>query len=163
MADRVGGAVEAGVLAVPPAGDAVDLRPRPARHELGADHAGRGELLVEPGLEADVPLLAQSAEAKHLLVDATERGALVARDEGAGVQAGVRVGAPLVEREPHDRLEPRAEDPPVLELVLVRETDLSKALRIDAHASMVNKLDHERAHRTFWRDTAHCRQRTAAA
>ena len=43
VADRVGRAVEARVLAVPPTGDAIDLGPRATRYELCADHARRGE------------------------------------------------------------------------------------------------------------------------
>ena len=67
---------------------------------------------------------AEVAEAHDLLVEPAERRALVAGDEGGGVQAGADVGAVLVEQDADERLDAREEDRPLLEDVLVLERGL---------------------------------------
>ena len=69
-------------------------------------------------------VLAELAVALELLVEAAERRALVARDHRAGVKPAGAVGAMLVEREAHDRLDAGEEHPAVAEEVLVLEADL---------------------------------------
>ena len=105
VAQGVGGAVEAGRLAVPVADDPVAGERAGGRGELGALHRGEGELLVEPGREDDVVLGEQVAVAGELEVVAGERRALVARDVAPGAQARGTVGAVLVEGQAHEGLD----------------------------------------------------------
>ena len=69
--------------------------------------------------------LEQLAVARELLVEAAERGALVAGDHRPGGQAAAAVGAVLVEHQAHERLDAGEEDPALLEDVLVVEADLA--------------------------------------
>ena len=55
--EHVGRAVDAGTLAVPDAEHAIDLGAGEQVDLLAAPHRGRGEVLVEAGLEVDVVLL----------------------------------------------------------------------------------------------------------
>ena len=83
-----------------------------------------------PGTANDVVLLAQLPLALELPVEPAERGALVAGYERARVQPAARVGAVLVERDSDERLDPRQEDPAVLELVAILERDLAACARM---------------------------------
>ena len=109
VAQGVGGAVEAGRLAVPVAGDPVgDVVAQGAgrRGELRALDRGEGELLVQSGGDDDAVRLEQVAVAEQLEVVPRQRGTLVARDVPAGAQARGGVGPALVEREAHEGLDP---------------------------------------------------------
>ena len=75
---------------------------------------------------AHVVLLDELAVARQLLVEATERRALVAGDHRAGVEAAAAVGAVLVERQADEALEPGQEDAALLEDVLVVQRDVQK-------------------------------------
>ncbi len=104
---------------------AVVPRARQRARELAAPRGGGAELLVQAGDVEDVVVRADPAVALKLLVQAAERRALVAGDHRAGVQAAAAVGAVLVERQAHERLDAGEEDPPLLEQVLVVERDLA--------------------------------------
>jgi hypothetical protein len=127
VTERVHRTVEPRVLAVPDPHDAVVLRRGQVLHELRAVDGGRGELLVEAGGELDRVLGAEPAEPHHFLVEAAERRALVAGDEGRGVEAGADVGAVLVEQHAHERLDAAEEDRALLEDVLVLQRGLGAA------------------------------------
>jgi hypothetical protein len=91
--------------------------------ELRAPYGRRAELLVDRGLQVDLVRLAEGPVALELLVQAAERGALVARQEVRDVQARARVRPVLVGGQAHERLDAREEDPAVLEQVLVVQRD----------------------------------------
>jgi hypothetical protein len=124
MADRVGGAVEAGALAEPEPGDAVVTAPGELAEELRAGDRRGGELLVDAGPEDDTGGLEVSARSPQLLIEAAERGPGIAADEHGGVVAAAPVESPLVEREPDQGLDARDQHPPRLGHVLVLERDL---------------------------------------
>ncbi len=105
VAHRVRRPVEAGVLAVPEAGHSIVAPARQLPQELGARHRGRGQLLVETGLEHHAGGLRVLGGAAQLVVEPAERRTLVAADEHPGVQPACRVEPPLVEHQPHERLD----------------------------------------------------------
>lgn len=121
VADGVGGAVEAGALAVPEARDAVPGGPRKLAEQLGAGNRGGRELLVYPRLEDDPGGIEKRARARQLLVESSERRALIAADEDAGVQAARDVERALVQQHPHERLDARHQRCAGVRGVAVRE------------------------------------------
>ena len=93
---------------------------------LGAPERGRGEVLVDPGLEHDPVPVEKALCGGELLIEAAERRAAVAADVARGVVAGGEVVRPLQHRQADQRLDPGQIDPPGLLGVLVVEADLSK-------------------------------------
>src|SRR5918994_622450 len=77
VAERVGGAVEAGRLAVPHRQHAVVLGAGQLRGQLAPPGGGGAQLLVQAGHVANVVLLDELPVAGQLLVEAAERRALV--------------------------------------------------------------------------------------
>ncbi len=75
---------------------------------------------------AHVVLLHELPVPGELLVEPAERRALVAGDHRAGVKPAAAVGAVLVERQAHEALHAREEDPALLEDVLVVERDVEE-------------------------------------
>ena len=98
--EGVAGAVHARGLAVPHAGDAVELLLADGVHHLGAPHGGGGEVLVEAVDELDVVFDEQLLLLDQRRVEHAHRRAAVAGDEHAGLEAAARVGAHLVEGQP---------------------------------------------------------------
>ena len=101
--DRVGGAVEAGGLAVPVADDAVAGRAVGGGSEVGdlggdlrAHHRGGGDLLVQSGAVGDVVGREEGAASSEFEVVAGEGRAFVAGDERGGVQVLAAVDASAV-------------------------------------------------------------------
>src|SRR3546814_10740380 len=86
-------------LGVPQGEHAVVIRITEQVELLAAPDGGGGEILVHAGLEADVVLFEEAPRVGHLLVDAAERRAAVAGDEGGGVQAGGEVALALQHRD----------------------------------------------------------------
>ena len=82
-------------------------------------------MATEHGITFTPGLNEELADAVQLLVVAAERRALVARDHRGGVQAGAAVGAHLLERHAHERVDAGEEDEPVVERVLVVERHLA--------------------------------------
>jgi hypothetical protein len=119
VAKGVGGTVEAGRLAVPHGEHAVVLGAGELAGQLAAPGGGRAELLVEAGHVAHVVSLDELAVAGELLVEATERRALVAGDHRAGQEAAAEIGPVLVEREPYETLNAGEKDSSLFEDVLV--------------------------------------------
>ncbi|GEL20558.1 hypothetical protein PA7_43950 [Pseudonocardia asaccharolytica DSM 44247 = NBRC 16224] len=95
--DRVGGPVEAGRLAVPPAGDAGDARLGAALHELRAEYRGDDEFLVDPRLVHDAQLGQRRGLPLDLGVQTAEGAARVAGHEPRGVQTGAGIGPPSLQ------------------------------------------------------------------
>ena len=81
VAEDVAGAVDAGALAVPDAEDAVVLAVAAQLGLLRAPERGRGEVLVEAGIEDDVVLL-QDVTATRIIAafETGDRRAAIARD-----------------------------------------------------------------------------------
>ena len=102
--EGVAGAVNTRCLAVPHAGDTVELLLADGVHHLGAPDGGGGEVFVQAVDELDVVF-----EEKLLLLDqgrvehADGRPA-VAGNEHAGLEAATFVGANLVEGQPNQRV-----------------------------------------------------------
>ena len=103
--EGVAGAVDARGLAVPHAGDAVELLLADGVHHLGAPHGGGGEVFVEAVNELDVVFDEQLLLLDQRGVEHAHRGATVAGDEHAGLEAAARVGAHLVEGQPNQRVD----------------------------------------------------------
>jgi len=120
---------EAGVLRVPDPEHAVVAAAAEHLGLLGAPHRGRGELLVQPGLEADLRGVECAFRLPEREVVAAERRAAVTRDEAGGVQAGARVAAPLLERQAHQRLDAGEKDRAALERVTILERDRAQRPR----------------------------------
>src|SRR5262249_2787243 len=85
---------------------------------------GRGDVLVEAGLKADVVFVERALRADELLIEGTERGAAIAGDIARGVEAGAAVALLLHQAEAHDGLKAGDEDPALGEGVFVVERDL---------------------------------------
>ena len=100
VAEHVAGAVDARALAVPHAEHAVVLALAAQLGLLRAPERGRGEVLVEAGLEQDVVRCrAQLLRAHELLVEPAERRAAIAGDVAGGVEAGAAVALLLHQAE----------------------------------------------------------------
>ncbi|OPZ02233.1 MAG: hypothetical protein BWZ09_02581 [Alphaproteobacteria bacterium ADurb.BinA305] len=123
VAEDVAGPVHAGSLAVPDGEHAIDLGVGVEAELLRAPHRGRGEVLVEPGLEADVHRLEEALRLPELLVDAAERRAAVAGDEAGGVQAGGLVAQLLHHRQAYQGLDAGHPGAAGLEGVFIVEGD----------------------------------------
>ncbi len=124
VAKHVAGAVDARALAVPEPEHAVELALAAQFGLLRAPQRGRGDVLVDAGLELDVVLVERTLRADELLVEGAERRAAIAGDVACGVDAGAAVALLLHEAEPHDRLEAGDEDPALGEIVFVVERDV---------------------------------------
>ena len=88
-----------GRLAVPDAEHAVVAVVGLRGGELRAHHRGRRVLLVHRGAAHDRQIRREAAPPGDGDVEAAERRARIARDEGGGVQARAAVGAQLLDRE----------------------------------------------------------------
>jgi hypothetical protein len=119
VADRIGGPVDAGRLAVPDPEHAVVARVRQVVGELAAPYRGRRELLVEARDVEDGFIHGHLAESGHLAVEARQGRALVSGDHRGRVQPRPPVSAPLLEQHANERLHACEEDPTRIEQVLV--------------------------------------------
>src|SRR5476649_1708251 len=117
--EDVAAAVDAGALAVPDAENAVVFGAVIKMDLLGAPKGGRREVLVEAGLEFDVALLDELLGLPERLVEAAERGAAIAGDIAAGIEAGRQIPLPLHHRQPHQRLGTSQVYPTALDYILV--------------------------------------------
>ncbi len=106
LLQHVARAVDAGRLAVPHAEDAVVVDALAVKADLlRAPDGGGAELLVHPGLEVDVEGIEPRGVAFELLVDAAQRRAAIAGNEGCGLAVRLRYRAPLVDRNSDERLD----------------------------------------------------------
>ncbi|MCO1656312.1 hypothetical protein [Pseudonocardia humida] len=119
--DGVGGPVQAGGLAVPEPGHPVVAAAGERGEHLGPGHGGGGQLLVDARAEHHAGLVQVPARPAHLQVDAAQRRALVARDEGTRVQPAFGVEPALFEDQPDQCLDARDERPAGRRAVLVVE------------------------------------------
>ena len=78
MLDGVAGAVEPGILRVPDAVHAIELRLAEDADLLRTPHRGRPQLLIQAGIEEDVIGLEQLLVLQQLRIVAGERGAAIA-------------------------------------------------------------------------------------
>jgi hypothetical protein len=147
VAEDVAGAVDARSFAVPEAEHAVELALAAQLGLLRAPDRGRGDVLVEAGLKADVVFVERALRADELLVEGAERGAAIAGDIARGVEAGAAVALLLHQAETHDGLEAGDEDPALGEVVFVVERDLVERHRASLHGQCA--LATKRAPGTF--------------
>ena len=126
VAEYVAGAVDARTLAVPEAEDAVILALAEQFGLLRAPAGGRGQLLVEAGLEDDVRLRELLLGLPELQVEPAERRAAIAGDEAGGVQPVRAVALALHQQHADDRLRAGKEDALFAEVELVVERDIVK-------------------------------------
>ncbi len=124
VAEDVAGAVDARSLAVPEPEHAVEPALPAQFGLLRAPERGRGDVLVEPGLEPDVVSVEGALRAHELQVQRAERGAAIAGDVAGGVEAGAAVELLLHQAEAHDGLEAGDEDAALGEIILVVEGDV---------------------------------------
>ena len=133
VAEDVAGAVDARSFAVPEAEHAVELALAAQLGLLRAPDCGRGDVLVEAGLKADVVFVERALRADELLVEGAQRGAAIAGDIARGVEAGAAVALLLHQAQTHDGLEAGDEDPALGEVVFVVERDLVERHRASLH------------------------------
>ena len=124
VAEHIAGAVDARTLAVPHAEHAVVFAFAAQLGLLRAPQRGRGEVLVDAGLEEDVA--EERPGAQELLVEPAERRAAIAGDIARGIEAGAAVALLLHQAQPHQRLEAGDEDPALAEVVFVVELDVAQ-------------------------------------
>ena len=103
--EHVHGAVGTRPLAVPHAEDAGMFRAGKEVDLLRAPDGGGGEVLVQPGLEADAVLLQRLARLPERLVQPAERRAAIAGDEARRVEPGGGIALALQHRQLHQRLD----------------------------------------------------------
>src|SRR6266705_1028450 len=72
---------------------------------LRAPYGGGGQVLVEPGLEADIGRFEMALGPHELLVEAAERRAAIAGDVPRGIEPGAAVALLLHQAEADQRLE----------------------------------------------------------
>ena len=101
---RVAGAVDARPLAIPDGEDAIVAGALVQAGLLRAPYRGGSQILVHPGLEADVALVEEGPRLPQCHVVGAERRAAVARDESGRVQAGSQVALALHQGQTHERL-----------------------------------------------------------
>ena len=104
VAEDVAGPVDAGTLAVPQAEDAVVLAFAAQLGLLRAPDGGRGDVLVEAGLELDVVLLKQRADALERRLEGRDRRAAIARDVARRIEPGLAVAFLLHQKQADDGL-----------------------------------------------------------
>jgi hypothetical protein len=117
----VGGAVEAGCLAVPDADHAVAGRLADDRCQLGALHGVGAELLVDVGPEHHAVLVEQRGLPLQFEVIAGQRRALVAGDQRPGVPVVLEVEPVLLDRDAHQGLQAGQVDDALVALVPVAQ------------------------------------------
>src|SRR5712691_11058128 len=91
VAEHVAGAIDARALAVPESEHAIELALAAQLRLLRAPQRGRGDVLVDAALEADVVFVERALRADELLVERAERGTAIAGDEARGVDPGAAV------------------------------------------------------------------------
>jgi hypothetical protein len=90
---------------------------------LGAPDGGRGQVLVQPFLKADLRGLEQFSRAPHLLIDRPERRAAIARDVTGRVQPRPPIARRLLQHQPHQRLRAVEQHRRLLKVEPVVQTD----------------------------------------
>ena len=107
---RVAGAIDAGAFAVPHAEHAIDALAGEGVDLLRAIQHGRGEVLVDARLEADVLRGQQRLAVPDLPVQPAQRRTAIAGDQAAGVQPGGAVQSRLFQQDAHQRLDAGQQD-----------------------------------------------------
>ncbi len=103
--ERVAAAVHARRLAVPHAGDAVEFLLAHGVQHLRAPHGRGSEVFVKAVNEVDVVAQQQFLLFDQRCVEHAHRGAPVAGNEHAGLEAAPCIRAHLVDREAHQRID----------------------------------------------------------
>src|SRR5690554_2355537 len=103
---RVAGTVDAGPLAVPEPEHAVVAGAGERARLLRAPDRRRGEILVQPRLEADIGRIEKFLRAPQLAVEPAERRASIAGDEARRRKPGRAVAVTLRQQQANDRLQP---------------------------------------------------------
>ena len=144
VAEHVAGAVDARPLAVPHGEHAIVLALAAQFGLLRAPDRGRGEILVDAALEADVVLVEERRRAQELAVEAAERRAAIAGDEARGIEPVAAVELLLHQAEPHQRLEAGDEHAALAEIVFVFELDVAQRHRESPATVCPHDLDFAR-------------------
>jgi len=111
MLERVARAIDARAFAVPHRVHAIDGAFGVRLDALRAEHRRAAEFLVDRGQEAHIVRFEQFLRFPQLLVHHAERRAAIAADEAGRVQAAGLVELPLHQRQTHEGLRARQEDP----------------------------------------------------
>src|SRR6516165_5146745 len=123
VAKYITGAVDAGAFAVPKAEHAIELALATQLRLLRAPQRGRGDVLVEACLEANVVTVEIALRAQELLVEGAEWRPAIARDIARRVEAGAAIALLLHQAETHQGLEAGDENAAFAEIVFVVERD----------------------------------------
>ena len=170
MAEHVASAVDARALAVPHGEHAIELAFAAQLGLLRAPDSGRGQILVDAGLEADVAVLQEWRGALELRIKTAERRAAIAADIARRIEAVAAVQFLLHEAKPHQRLEAGDEHMGVAEIVFVFEFDFAQRHRGAAFHTGVSVApvcpcgpDSARGQRPLTYSPAGCANNAAAA
>ena len=111
--------VEAGTFAVPNTEYAIDLGAGKQPDLLAAPHRGRGKILIEARLEANVVLFEKRLCLPERVIVTAERRTAVAGNEARSIQPRRTIAFALHHRQAHQRLNPRQIDTSGLEGVFI--------------------------------------------
>ena len=129
MAENVAGAIDAGTFAVPHAKYAIELALAAQFRLLRAPDCGRGEILVDAALKANVAFAQERFGALELAVEPAQRRTAIAGNVARGVEPVAPVELLLHQAQAHQRLEAGDEDMAVAEVVFVVELDVAQRHR----------------------------------
>ena len=121
--DRLAGTLDADALGIPQREHAIDARLAIPAELLRAAQAGRGELLVEAGLEADIMLGEDRFIGPQLRIERGDRRAAIAGDIAGRVQPRCLVPPRLVEQQTDDALQCGEHDAALALRIFVAECD----------------------------------------
>ncbi len=102
--EHIAATVHTGPLAVPHREHAVVFRAGIEVDLLRSPQRGRGEVLVQSGLELDVRAFEELSRFPQRLVERAQRRAAIARDETCGIEALDRVALALQDQQADERL-----------------------------------------------------------
>src|SRR3974390_1142432 len=123
MPQHVAGAIHARPLAVPHAEHAIELALAAQFRLLRAPERGRGKILVQARLEADVVRLEHALGALELIIEPSQWRAPVPGNEARSIEAGPAVAFLLHQTHAHQRLIARDKNSVLSEIVFIGESD----------------------------------------
>ena len=130
--EHIGGAIDAGPLAVPDAEHALHGRLGQQRRLLRPPDRRRGDVLVQPRHEMDGAFRQVLLRLVERIIVCAERRSAIARDEARGIQPRRDIALPLKQWQPHERLHARHVGDAVFQRIFVVESDRSQHVNSSA-------------------------------
>jgi hypothetical protein len=155
--ENVTAAIHARSLAVPHAEHPIETGTVEHVDLLGSPDAGGGEVLVEPGLKADLTALEERVRLPQRLIETSERRAAIAGYEPRGIETGGNVALTLQNEQAHERLNTGEIDTPGAQGVLVVKGDPCECR---GHEALLYVICVWTPRRRRWRDDTRPRART---